>query len=31
MTSNSLTENEEHDIPAQILKTIFGLHASVIF
>ena len=31
MTSNSLTENEEHDIPAQILQTIFGLHASVIF
>ena len=28
---NSLTENEEHDIPSQILKTIFGLHASVIF
>ena len=22
MTSNSLTENEEHDIPSQILKTI---------
>ena len=31
MTSNSLTENEEHDIPSQILKTIFGLRASVIF
>ena len=31
MTSNSLTENEEHDIPSHILKTIFGLHASVIF
>ena len=31
MTSNSLTENAEHDIPLQILKTIFGLHASVIF
>ena len=31
MTSNSLTENEEHDIPPQILKNIFGLHASVIF
>ena len=31
MTPNSLTENEEHDIPLQILKTIFGLHASVIF
>ena len=26
-----LIENEEHDIPSQILKTIFGLHASVIF
>ena len=31
MTSDSLTENEEHDIPSHILKTIFGLHASVIF
>ena len=31
MTSNSLTENEEHDIPSKILKTIFGLHASVLF
>ena len=31
MTSNSLTENEEHGIPSQILKTIFGLDASVIF
>ena len=31
MTSNSLTENEEHDIPSQILKAIFGLHASIIF
>ena len=31
MTSNSLTENGEHGIPSQILKTIFGLHASVIF
>ena len=30
--SNSLqTENEEHNIPSQILKTIFELHASVIF
>ena len=27
MTFNSLTENEAHDIPSQILKTIFGLHA----
>ena len=31
MTSNSLTENEEHDIPSHILKNVFGLHASVIF
>ena len=31
MTSNSLTENKEQDIPSQILKTIFGLHASIIF
>ena len=31
MTSNSLTQNEEHDTPSQILKTIFGLQASVIF
>ena len=30
MASNSLTENEEHDIPSQILKTNFGLHASVV-
>ena len=30
MTSNSLTENEEHDILSQFLKTIFGLHASVV-
>ena len=30
MTSNSLTENQEDDIPSQILKTILGLHASVI-
>ena len=30
MTSNSLTVNKEHGIPSQILKTIFGLHASVI-
>ena len=30
MTSNSLIENEEHYTPSQILKTIFGLHASVI-
>ena len=31
MTSNSLTENEEHDIPSQFLKIVLGLHASVIF
>ena len=31
MTSNSLTENEEHDIPSQISKNIFGLRASVVF
>ena len=31
VTSNSLTENEEQDIPSHILKTIFELHASVIF
>ena len=31
MTSNSLTENEEQDIPSHILKTIFGLHDLVIF
>ena len=31
MTSNSLIENEEQDIPLHFLKTIFGLHASVIF
>ena len=31
MTSNSLTKNEEHNIPSQILKTIFGLHVSIIF
>ena len=30
MTSISLTEDEEHDIPSKILKTIFGLHASII-
>ena len=24
MTFNSFTENEEHDISSQILKTIFG-------
>ena len=30
MTYNSLIENEEHNITSQILKTIFGLHASVI-
>ena len=31
MTSNSLTQNEEYDVPSQILKTIFGLQASVFF
>ena len=30
MTYNSSTENKEQNIPSQILKTIFGLHASVI-
>ena len=30
MAYNSLTENEERDIPSQILKTIL-LHASVLF
>ena len=30
MTYDSSTENEEHNIPSQILKTIFGLRASVI-
>ena len=31
MTSDSLTENEEHNIPSQMLQTIFGLHVSIIF
>ena len=31
MTFNTLTENKEHDIPSQILKTVFVLRASVIF
>ena len=31
MTYNFLIENEEHDIPSQILKTILGSHALVIF
>ena len=31
MASNSLTEDEGHDIPSQIFKNIFGWHASVIF
>ena len=31
MTYNSLTENEEHNIPSQILKTVFELHALIIF
>ena len=29
MTSDSLTQNEEHDINSQILKTKFELHASL--
>ena len=31
MTFNSLTENEEHDIPSQNFKTVFGLHACYFF
>ena len=31
MTPNSLTENEEHDIPSQSLKATFELHLSIIF
>ena len=31
MASNFLADNEEHDIPSHILKTVFGLHASIIF
>ena len=31
MASNSLTENEEQDIPSHMLKTIFELHVSVNF
>ena len=31
MPSNSSTENEEQEIPSYILKTLIGLHASVIF
>ena len=31
MTYNSLTKNEEHNIPPQMLKTIFGLYASLFF
>ena len=32
MTPNSLTENEEHDIPSQSLKAAtFELHLSIIF
>ena len=31
MTSNSLTENEEYDIPSQMLKTIFVLYTLFIF
>ena len=31
MTSNSLTENEEHDIPSQIVKTIFDCMPQLFF
>ena len=31
MTSNSLTENEEHGIPAQILKTILDCMPQLFF
>ena len=31
MTSNSLTENEEHDIPSQILKTILDCMPQLFF
>ena len=31
MTSNSLTENEEHDIPSQILKYIFDCMPQLFF
>ena len=31
MTPDSLTVNEEHNIPSQMLETIFRLHVSVIF
>ena len=31
MPSDSLAENEEQNIPSHILKTIFGLHTSLIF
>ena len=31
MTSNSLTENEEHDIPSQILKTILDCTPQLFF
>ena len=31
MTSNSSTENEEHDIPSNILETMVWLHAPIIF
>ena len=30
MALDSLTQNEEDIVPSHILKTIFGLHASVI-
>ena len=31
MISNSLAEDEEHDVPSKILKTIFGLPVLDIF
>ena len=31
MTSNSLTENEEHDIPSQMLKTILDCMPQLFF
>ena len=31
MISYSQTKKREHDIPSKILKTIFGLHALIIF
>ena len=31
MILNSLTENDEHDIPSQILKTIFSITRPIMF